>query len=86
MCYLNIINLHVCLAIKKKKKTLTELPKQKPNKVLNTRDRANIIKYFLHGLFMRRDIYIYIYTYIYIYIYISTAGTGCYTKSILSGV
>ena len=35
--------------VKSKEKTTTELPKLKRNKVLNTWDRANIIKKILHG-------------------------------------
>ena len=42
MCYLKIIKHHISLV--KRKKTPTELPKLKHNKVLNTWDRANIMK------------------------------------------
>ena len=42
MCYLKIIKQHTCLV--KRKKTLTELPKSKHDKVLNTQDRADIMK------------------------------------------
>ena len=41
MGYLKIIKHHVCLV---KRKTPTELPKLKLNKVLNTRNGANIMR------------------------------------------
>ena len=42
MCYLKVIKQYTCLV--KRKKTLTELSKLKHNNVLNTRDRAYIMK------------------------------------------
>ena len=71
--------------VKSNEKTLTELPKLKRNKVLNTRDRANIIKIIptwprvslpkfhqtaLQNRFGYIYIYIYIYTHTHTHIYI----------------